>query len=80
MVISIIINCIVIIIAPIISVWVAQKIQDRSKKRQDKVEIFKTLMTSRIYGWTHQSVNALNIIDIVFADDKEVRQQWKKVL
>lgn len=41
------------------------------------MEIFKTLMTSRVYGWTTASVFALNIIDIVFADDKKVRSQWK---
>lgn len=74
---SIILNCIVIIAAPIISVWVAQKLQNRDRNRQDKMEIFKTLMTSRIYGWTPQSVQALNIIDIVFSDDEAVRQQWK---
>ena len=77
-IISIIVNCIAIIVAPIISVYIAQGLQNRDKKRQDKMDVFKTLMTNRIYDWTHQSVNALNIIDIVFADDKEVRQQWKK--
>lgn len=75
--ISIIINCLVIIIAPIISVLIAQKLQDRSKKRQDKMDIFKILMESRIYGWTLQSVNALNTIDIVFADEPEVIKQWR---
>ena len=34
-------------------------------------------MTSRIYGWTQESVHCLNIIDIVFADDKIVRDAWK---
>ena len=34
-------------------------------------------MTSRIYGWTPDSVHALNIIDIVFSDDKKVRAAWK---
>lgn len=77
MIVSIIMNCIVIIAAPIISVWVAQKLQDRDKKRQDKMDVFKTLMTSRIYGLTPQSVHALNIIDIVFSDDDAVRRQWK---
>ncbi len=77
-IISIIINCIAIIIAPIISVWIAQKLQDKDKKRQDKMEIFKTLMAGRIYGWTSQSVNALNTIDIVFADEAEVIKQWRK--
>ena len=41
------------------------------------MNIFKTLMTARIYGWTVASVQALNIIDIVFADDKSVRDAWK---
>ena len=29
-------------------------------------------------GWTIESVRALNIIDIVFADDKNVRARWKE--
>ena len=41
------------------------------------MQIFKTLMTARIYGWTVDSVHALNIIDIVFANDKKVRDAWK---
>ncbi len=76
-IVSIILNVIAIIIAPIVSVKIAQSLQDRAKKRQDKMEIFKTLMTSRIYGWTTQSVNALNSIDIIFSDDETVRKQWK---
>ena len=41
------------------------------------MQIFKTLMTSRIYGWTQESVHCLNIIDIVFSDDKTVRDDCK---
>ena len=78
MIVSIVMNCIVIVAAPIISVWVAQKLQDRARKRQDKMEMFKTLMTNRIYDWTPQAVYALNSIDIVLSDDETVRQQWKK--
>lgn len=71
------INIVAIILAPVISVIIGQKLQDRAKKRQDKMEIFKALMTSRVYGWTNAGVYALNIIDIVFANDKKVRAQWK---
>ena len=71
------INIVAIIFAPVISVIIGQKLQDRARKRQDKMEIFKALMTSRVYGWTNASVYALNIIDVVFADDKKVRTQWK---
>ena len=72
-----ILNLIAIIIIPIIAVIVGQWLQTRSEKRKDKMHIFKTLMTSRVYGWTQESVHCLNIIDIVFADDKKVRNAWK---
>lgn len=36
-------------------------------------------MTSRIYGWTVDSVHALNLIDVVFAKDKAVRAAWKEL-
>lgn len=71
------VNIVAIILAPVVSVIVGQILQDRAKKRQDRMEIFKALMTSRVYGWTNASVYALNIIDVVFADDKNVRTQWK---
>lgn len=72
-----ILNLIAIIVIPIVSVIVGQYLQNRAEKRKDKMQIFKTLMTSRVYGWTVESVHALNIIDVVFADDKAVREAWK---
>ncbi len=72
-----ILNLIAIIVIPIAAVLIGQYLQSQAEKRKDKMQIFKILMTSRIYGWTPDSVHALNIIDIVFADDKEVRAAWK---
>lgn len=72
------INIAAIILAPIVSVFVGQRLQDRARKRDDKMQIFKILMSSRIYGWTNASVDALNLIEVVFAKDKEVIEQWKK--
>ena len=72
-----ILNLIAIIIIPIVAVLIGQWLQNRSEKRKDKMQIFKTLMTSRIYGWTPESVHSMNIIDIVFADDEIVRNAWK---
>jgi len=72
-----VLNLIAIIIIPIAAVLIAQWLQNRAEKRKDKMQIFKALMTSRIYGWTPESVNALNVIDIVFANDKSVRAAWK---
>ena len=53
-----ILNLIAIIIIPIIAVIIGQWLQTRSEKRKDKMHIFKTLMTSRVYGWTQESVIA----------------------
>lgn len=76
MCISDIINLLAIIAAPIVAVVIGQRLQDRSERRKDKMQIFRALMNSR-NGWTPESVYALNIIDIVFADDKTVRAAWK---
>lgn len=68
-----ILNLIAIFIIPVVAVIVGQHLQNRAEIRKDKMHIFKVLMTSRIYGWTQESAHCLNIIDIVFADDKKVR-------
>ena len=71
------INIVAVIIAPIIAVWVGQKLQDREEKRKDKMAIFKAVMTDR-YGWSRETVLALNSIPIVYANDKAVRDAWKE--
>ena len=72
-----ILNLIAIIVIPIVAVLIGQHLQNRAEIRKDKMHIFKVLMTSRIYGWTQESVLCLNIIDIVFSDDENVRNAWK---
>ena len=71
-----IINVIAIIAIPIVSVFVGQYLQNRSQHRKDKLDIFKTLMMNRV-GWSVESVHAMNIIDVVFAKDRNVRSKWK---
>lgn len=74
-----ILNLIAIVVIPIAAVLIGQHLQNRAEIRKDKMQIFKTLMTSRIYGWTVDSVHALNLIDVVFAKDKAVRAAWKEL-
>lgn len=71
-----ILSLIAIIIAPIAAVLIGQWLQIKAEKRKDKLSVFKSLMISRT-GWSPESVRALNIIDIVFSDDKAVRARWK---
>lgn len=74
-----VLNLLAIIIIPIVAVVVGQHLKNRAEIRKDKIHIFKVLMTSQIYGWTVDSVHALNLIDVVFAKDKDVREAWKKL-
>ena len=76
-IVSLVINVIAILAAPIIAVWVGQRLQNRSEKRNDKMAVFKAIMTDR-YGWSRETVLALNSIPIVFSDDKAVRDSWKE--
>lgn len=75
-----ILNLAAIIVIPIAAVLIGQWCQNRSERRKDKMEIFKILMTSRIYGWTAESVHALNLIDVVFVKDISVRTAWSNLL
>ena len=63
-----ILNIIALIFIPIFAVIVGQRLQTKHQKRNDKMQIFKILMTHRIFGWTNESVQALNLIDIKIND------------
>ena len=71
-----IVNISAVIAAPIVAVKVGQYLQDRAQIRNDKMDIFKTLLANRT-GWSTASVYAMNIIDVVFANDMSVRNCWK---
>lgn len=71
-----VLNIIAIVLVPIVAVIVGQKLQDRTDKRKDKLTVFKVLMANRS-GWSSESAYAMNIIDIVFADEEAVRKSWK---
>ena len=70
-------NIAAILLAPILSVIIGQFLQDQAKKREDKMALFKAIMASRVYGWTTESVYALNIVEIVFANNRDVVNQWR---
>ncbi|EOS52898.1 DUF6680 family protein [Adlercreutzia caecimuris] len=76
-----VVNIIAIIVSPIVAVWVTQRLQVRAEKREDRSKIFRTLMTYRGIDWTNwECVNSLNMIEVVFYDDKDVVSRWKDLL
>ncbi len=75
-----ILNLVALAVIPITAVVVGYMLQDRAEKRKDKMQVFKAVMTFR-YGWSKESVEALNSIPIVFSGkgkDSKVRDCWKK--
>lgn len=75
-----ILNLVALVVIPITAVVVGYMLQDRAEKRKDKMQVFKAVMTFR-YGWSKESVEALNSIPIVFSGkckDAKVRDCWKK--
>ena len=72
-----VVNIVAVVLAPIVAVVIGQYLQDRSERRKDKMEIFKSLMANRSFDWTVEGARALNIIDIVFSDSPAVREKWK---
>lgn len=72
-----IVNIVAVILSPIVAVLIGQYLQKRSEKRKDKMQVFMTLMKTRAFAWNMDIVNALNVIDVVFSDNKDVRDAWK---
>ncbi|NMJ43461.1 hypothetical protein GWK16_19595 [Roseomonas sp. JC162] len=50
--------------------------QEAEERRKAKLEIFVALMQERKSLWSPSGVRALNLIDVIFFDVREVRDAW----
>lgn len=64
------------LLATLITIWW----QKQAAKRNSKMKIFETLMSYRYMITAKESVHALNSIDVVFYDDKDVRRAYSDFL
>jgi hypothetical protein len=72
-----IVSIIAIIVGPIAAVCITLWWQQRKEKRDERMRLFVTLMAHRkSFPPTHDWVNALNLIDVVFADYRSVVARW----
>lgn len=62
------------LIATVVTLWW----QAKAKKKENKEKIFSTLMSKRYKIADKESVEALNMIDVVFYSDSKVRDAWRK--
>jgi hypothetical protein len=67
------------ILGPVIAVAITLWSQKRSEKRNAKQHLFMTLMAHRRAGPIREWVNALNLIDVVYAGDTKVVQLWHQL-
>ena len=68
-------------IVPIIVWFMGIKYQDRKAKREAQLNVFLRLMANRKASpITKEWVDSLNVIDVVFQDDRKVREAWKAYL
>jgi len=69
---------------PIIAVQVTRFLDDRKETRGRRLQVFKTLMSTRAYTLTTAHVEALNRIDLEFSADrppeKKVVEVWRQYL
>lgn len=75
-----IINIFAILLSPLIATGVTLYFTHKNDKRKEKLVIFEKLMTTRLNRSTIEYVHALNLIDVVFYDNNNVRDELKKLL
>lgn len=69
-----------IVVGPVAAVLITLWHQDRAQKTQAKRQVFNVLMTNRrTFPPTREWVNALNLIDVIFAGDKAVLDLWHRL-
>lgn len=67
-----------ILLSPAIALGVSIWMRKRNERLQYKKAIFTSLMATRHKFDLEEKVRALNLIDVVFHDDKEVRKIWRE--
>jgi hypothetical protein len=73
-----IINVFALLLSPLIAVLVSVFLQSKQVKCGEKKVIFSTLIATRHSPINDQTVRALNMIDVVFYKNKNVRRLWRE--
>ncbi|RYU62667.1 hypothetical protein ERW51_18740 [Aliivibrio finisterrensis] len=70
---------IAVLVSPIIAILISLWLTERLQKRRDRLDIFKTLMTTRENNLTLDFVKSVNAIDVVFHNRSSVREAWREL-
>jgi hypothetical protein len=67
-----------VILAPLVALWIGGILQRRAQRHHEKLHLLGVLLSLRHSPLTVDAVKPLNMIDVVFADDREVREAWSR--
>jgi hypothetical protein len=67
-----------VLAAPLVALWIGGILQRRAARRNEKLSILGVLLSLRHLPLSPEAVKPLNLIDAVFADDREVREAWSR--
>lgn len=67
-----------VLLAPLVALWIGGILQRRAQHRQEKLNLFGVLLSVRHTPYTPEAVKPLNLIDVVFATDQDVREAWSR--
>ena len=67
-----------VVLAPLVALWAGGVLQRRAGRRQEKLQMLGILLSVRHTPYTAEAVKPLNLIDAVFATDREVREAWSR--
>ena len=62
--------------APIVALRLQKEIETFNEKKQRKLGVFKTLLATRASTTSLEHVQSLNMIDIEFYEEKNIRDHW----
>ena len=71
---------VIILLAPLLAIQTQKYIENSREKKARKMKIFRTLMATRGNPLSPQHVEALNMIDIEFYENKKIVDGWKLLL
>jgi hypothetical protein len=69
------------LVAPLIAVQITRLLDRLNQRRESRVQVFRTLMTTRAVNLAPNHIEALNLIDVVFVrrrGDRVVREAWRR--
>ena len=72
------VHLLAIMVSPVFAVLVSMYIQDKKEAKRAKRAILETMISTRHNLINEQTVRVINMIDIIYADDDDVRRLWNE--